>query len=175
MKEAVRSIKNAGRGADKAVSPSPTPALALNEARKQLRALLCGEDNLIANAANTCAFINSLLPDLNWAGFYFLDGDELVLGPFQGEPACVRIPVGRGVCGVCVSTGATQRVKDVYAFPGHIACDVRSRSELVVPIRDGARVVAVLDLDSPSTGRFGQREQDYVEALALEFAEHQYR
>lgn len=181
MNEATLSIQKAGesagagaeKGADKYVSPSPT--LSLAEARKQLVALLSGEDNLIANAANTSAFINTLLPDLNWVGFYFVEGDELVLGPFQGQPACVRIPIGRGVCGACVSLGATQRVRDVYAFPGHIACDVRSRSELVVPIRAAGHIVAVLDLDSPFKGRFGQREQDYVEALASDFAEHQYR
>jgi len=162
-------------GAASAGAPGRTSFLPVAEAQSRLSALLSGETDLIANAANTSALLNSLLPDLNWVGFYFRHGDELVLGPFQGKPACVRIPVGRGVCGVCVASGETQRVDDVHAFPGHIACDVRSRSELVVPVRgaDGA-IVAVLDLDSPSPGRFSEADQAYVEVLAGVFAQHQY-
>jgi GAF domain-containing protein len=150
------------------------PTLPLAEARQQLGALLEGESDLVANAANTSAFVNGVLPDLNWVGFYFLRGDELVLGPFQGAAACVRIPVGKGVCGTCVATGETQRVDDVHAFPGHIACDARSRSELVVPVRAGSELVAVLDLDSPSPARFSAEDQAYVEALVEVFADCQY-
>ena len=154
--------------------PVPEPRLPLAEARQQLVALLSGETDLIANAANTSAFINSLLADVNWVGFYVLRGDELVLGPFQGEPACVRIPVGRGVCGTCVASAETQRVADVHACPGHIACDPRSRSELVVPVRAGDAIVAVLDIDSPSPNRFSAEDQRYVEALVDDFARLQF-
>lgn len=150
------------------------PRLSLDEARQQLGGLLAGESNLIANAANFSAFLNHTLPCLNWVGFYFLHGDELVLGPFQGQTACVRIAVGRGVCGTCVATGQTQRVEDVHAFEGHIACDIRSRSELVVPVRNGATITAVLDLDSPEPGRFSAQDQSYVEALVHEFSQRQY-
>ncbi|MDP5071233.1 MAG: GAF domain-containing protein [Congregibacter sp.] len=150
------------------------PLLSLIEARQQLTGLLAGEPDLIANAANMAAFLNTLLPDINWVGFYFLQGEQLVLGPFQGKPACVRIPVGRGVCGTCVATGETQRVDDVHAFAGHIACDIRSRSELVVPVCARGEVVAVLDIDSPSIGRFSVDDQFYVVALAHEFAKHQF-
>ncbi|WOJ93057.1 GAF domain-containing protein [Congregibacter variabilis] len=153
---------------------STLPRLSLTEACQQLTGLLGGERDLIANAANTSAFLNTLLPDINWIGFYVLQGDELVLGPFQGEPACVRIPVGRGVCGTCVASGDTQRVDDVHAFPGHIACDVRSRSELVVPVRAQGTVVAVLDIDSPSVARFSVDDQNYVEVLVDEFSKHQF-
>lgn len=132
-----------------------------------LRGLLTGEQDWIANSANAAALIYTSLPDLNWAGFYFMQGDsELVLGPFQGKPACVRIAVGRGVCGTSVATRQTQLVEDVHAFPGHIACDAASRSELVVPlIRDGV-VLGVLDLDSPLPARFDREDQAGVEALA---------
>ena len=151
-----------------------SPTLPLGEAEQQLEALLSGETDLIANAANTSAFVNTVLPDLNWAGFYFLRGEELVLGPFQGGTACVRIGTGRGVCGTCVATGETQRVDDVHAFPGHIACDIRSRSELVVPVRRGGEIVAVLDLDSPTPARFTEEDQRYVEALVAVFTRCQY-
>lgn len=162
------------------------PRLPLAEARQQLGGLLGGETDLIANAANVAAFLNTLLPDINWLGFYFLQGEELVLGPFQGAPACVRIPLGRGVCGTCVASGVSQRVADVHDFPGHIACDPRSRSELVVPVRaaegisedisDGIaeRIVGVLDIDSPVTGRFSAADQSYVEALVDEFSTRQF-
>jgi len=136
------------------------------EVARQLAGLLAGERDGIANAANMSALIFTSLPDLNWAGFYFLQGDTLVLGPFQGRPACVRIAVGQGVCGTAVAERKTQRVKDVNDFPGHIACDAASRSELVVPLIHGGRVIGVLDLDSPLPGRFTQKDQDGIERLA---------
>ena len=130
-----------------------------------LDALTAGEPDAIANMANAAALIGQYLPDLNWAGFYRMVGDELVLGPFQGKAACIRIPLGKGVCGTAAATGRTQLVADVHAFPGHIACDAASASELVVPIvRDGA-VVAVLDLDSPVVGRFDDGDARGCEAL----------
>jgi L-methionine (R)-S-oxide reductase len=128
-----------------------------------LDALTADELDAIANMANAAALLWQYLPDLNWAGFYRLVGDELVLGPFQGKPACIRIALGSGVCGVAAATRATQIVADVHAFPGHIACDAASRSELVVPIVIGDRLIGVLDLDSPSAGRF-----DAVDAAACE-------
>jgi GAF domain-containing protein len=158
----------------RAPATASTPRLPLDEARQQLAGLLSGETDLIANAANTSAFLNTLLPDINWIGFYVLHDAELVLGPFQGAPACVRIPVGRGVCGTCVATGETQRVADVRAFEGHIACDPRSRSELVVPVRAGDAIVAVLDIDSPSPDRFTAQDQHYVETLVDDFARLQF-
>jgi GAF domain-containing protein len=148
--------------------------LPVGEAVLQLQGLLAGEPDLVANSANFTAFLNEQLPDINWLGFYFLQGETLVLGPFQGRPACVRIPVGRGVCGTAVAENAPQRVDDVHAFPGHIACDIRSRSELVLPLRDGDRVVGVLDIDSPSPARFTADDQRYVEALLEAFRRHQY-
>lgn len=148
--------------------------LPLEEARTQLAGLLAGEDDLVANSANVAAFLAQQLADINWVGFYFRRGDTLVLGPFQGQPACVRIPVGQGVCGTAVSDNATQVVDDVHAFPGHIACDIRSRSELVVPLRDGERIVGVLDIDSPLTGRFGAPDVTYIETLLDVFRRHQF-
>ena len=134
---------------------------------KQLKALLEGEHDSIANAANTAALIFQMVPDLNWAGFYFLASDEeLVLGPFQGKPACVRIAVGQGVCGTAVELGTSMLIKDVHDFPGHIACDADSRSELVVLLEDDEGVFGVLDLDSPLPGRFDSADQAGIEALA---------
>ena len=133
----------------------------------QLRALLTGERDWLANFANASALIFQTLPDLNWAGFYLLRADdELVLGPFQGKPACVRIARGRGVCGGAVAQGRSLVVDDVHAFPGHIACDSASRSELVVPLRHGGRIVGVLDLDSPRPGRFDEEDRRGCEDLA---------
>lgn len=132
----------------------------------ELDALLADEPDFVANAANAAAAIYYALPDLNWAGFYLLQGSELVLGPFQGRPACVRIPVGKGVCGAAAANRRTILVRDVEAFPGHIACDVASRSELVVPLFAGDRLTGVLDLDSPLIGRFDADDQDGCEALA---------
>lgn len=136
----------------------------------QLEGLLAGETDLVANAANTASLIWHALPDLNWAGFYFLKEDELVLGPFQGRPACVRIAPGRGVCGMAAARRESVVVPDVHAFEGHIACDRASRSELVVPLvaADG-RLIGVLDLDSPLPGRFGEDDRRGCEALARIF------
>lgn len=137
----------------------------------QARGLLAGEQDRIANAANLSALVFHALPSLNWAGFYFFDGTELVVGPFQGLPACVRIPLDKGVCGAAASTRQTQRVEDVHAFPGHIACDAASRSELVVPlVKDGA-LVGVLDLDSPDPGRFDVEDQRGIETIAAIYVE----
>lgn len=133
---------------------------------QQLAALIGDEHDVIANAANTAALLFDLLPDVNWAGFYLLKGGELVLGPFQGKPACIRIPLGRGVCGTAAETRATQLVADVHAFPGHIACDAASRSELVVPLLAGDTLLGVLDLDSPIPGRFTGDDRDGIEAVA---------
>ena len=135
----------------------------------RLRGLLEEERDFIANAANTSALIYQTLPDLNWAGFYILKGGELVLGPFQGRPACVRIPVGKGVCGRAAEIGRTEVVEDVHAFPGHIACDAASASEIVVPIRTKGRLLGVLDLDSPTPGRFDEEDRAGLEALVAVF------
>jgi GAF domain-containing protein len=135
--------------------------------RAQLGGLVHGEHDWIANTANASALVFNAMPGLNWAGFYFMQGpDELVLGPFQGKPACIRIRKGRGVCGSTVEKRATSVVEDVHAFPGHIACDAASRSELVVPIfgKDGA-VIGVFDLDSPQPGRFDAVDAEGVESL----------
>ena len=139
------------------------------ELERQLTGLLAGERDIIANAANTASLIFNIVPDLNWAGFYFLKGDVLVLGPFQGRPACVRIPVGRGVCGAAVARRQTVRVEDVNAFPDHIACDSASRSELVVPLIHDGGVLGVLDLDSPHPGRFTAADQAGLERIAALF------
>jgi GAF domain-containing protein len=137
------------------------------ELAQMLEGLLAGEHDPVANAANTAALLFQYLPDLNWAGFYLLRNDaELVLGPFQGKPACVRIPVGQGVCGTAVARRASVRVDDVEAFPGHIACDAGSRSELVVPLRAGAAILGVIDLDSPNLARFDAEDQAGIERIA---------
>jgi L-methionine (R)-S-oxide reductase len=133
----------------------------------QARALVDGEPDRVANAANLAALIFHALPRINWAGWYFLQDDTLVLGPFQGRPACVRIPVGRGVCGTAVAEGRSQRVPDVHAFPGHIACDVASRSEIVIPLRDAAGTIfGVLDIDSPEPDRFDAEDLAGLEVIA---------
>lgn len=128
-----------------------------------------GEPDRIANAANLTALIFNALPSLNWAGFYFYDGRELVVGPFQGLPACVRIPLDKGVCGAAASTRQSQRIADVDAFPGHIACDSASRSELVIPLVKGDALIGVLDLDSPELDRFDADDQRGLEAIAQVF------
>ena len=148
---------------------SPDAASFHAELRAQLAALIGDERDAIANLANTAALIWHTTADLNWAGFYLRrTPDELVLGPFQGKPACVRIAVGRGVCGTAVAREASVRVEDVHAFPGHIACDGASRSELVVPLRHAGRVIGVLDLDSPSLSRFTEADRAGFEALMAE-------
>lgn len=131
-----------------------------------ISALFEGESDPVANAANAASAIFYSLPDLNWAGFYFLQGSELVLGPFQGRPACLRIPLGGGVCGTAASERRSILVPDVHAFPGHIACDTRSRSELVTPLLAGDRLIGVLDLDSPVPTRFDAADQAGCELLA---------
>jgi len=133
---------------------------------QQARGLLAGEHHRIANAANLAALIFNSMPDLNWAGFYFVEDGELVVGPFQGQPACVRIAPGKGVCGTAMVSGETQRVEDVNAFEGHIACDPNSRSEVVIPLVENGRVVGVLDIDSPSPGRFSEADARGFERLA---------
>lgn len=133
---------------------------------QQAQAVFAGERDPIANAANLAALIYHGLPDLNWAGFYLYDGTELVLGPFQGKVACVRIAIGRGVCGSAAASGETVLVPDVHEFPGHIACDAASRSEVVVPLSRDGRLLGVLDLDSPLPGRFDQDDRAGLEALA---------
>lgn len=140
------------------------------ELRARVRALLDGETDAVANLANATAEVYALLPDLNWAGFYLMKGGELVVGPFQGRPACVRIAVGRGVCGTAVAERTTQAVADVHAFAGHIACDPRSRAEIVVPVVVDGVVVAVLDLDSERPGRFDDADRAGLEALVADLA-----
>ena len=138
----------------------------------QFAALIAGEPDLVANAANLAALVYHGLPDLNWAGFYFARGGTLVLGPFQGKPACVRIPWGDGVCGAAAARAAAILVPDVQAFPGHIACDAASRSELVVPLISAARVVGVFDLDSPRLARFDDADRAGIERLAAMLVAH---
>ena len=135
----------------------------------QARALLEGEPDRIANAANLSALAYQALPDLNWAGFYFFDGTELVLGPFQGKPACVRIPLDRGVCGAAASQRQTQLVPDVHAFAGHIACDAASRSEIVVPLVHQGELIGVWDVDSPIPDRFDEDDRQGMQALCAVF------
>lgn len=137
----------------------------------QLRSMLEGERNLIANAANFSALVYNALPDVNWTGFYFLHGDELILGPFQGIPACVRIPVGKGVCGLSAAQCDTIIVPNVHEFPGHIACDAASNSEIVVPVFDGQRLLGVLDLDSPTLERFDEQDAEGLNELVTIFVE----
>lgn len=133
-------------------------------------ALTAGEPDGVANMANLAALIWQFVPELNWAGFYRVIEGELVLGPFCGKPACIRIPLGQGVCGTAAATHSTQLIADVHAFPGHIACDADSRSELVVPILRGGAVIAVIDLDSPREARFDASDAAGMEALAVRIA-----
>ncbi len=137
---------------------------------KSLSALLEGENDFVANAANFSAFVFNGLPNLNWAGFYMVRGEELVLGPFQGKPACVRLKKPRGVCWAAVLKGETVVVDDVHCFEGHIACDPNSVSEIVVPVKRNGEVVAVFDVDSPLPGRFGREDRAGFEKLAAVFA-----
>lgn len=137
----------------------------------QARGLLHGESDRTANAANLASLVFHALPALNWVGFYFWDGQELVVGPFQGLPACVRIALGKGVCGTAASTRKTQRIADVDAFPGHIPCDSASRSELVVPLYRSDELIGVFDLDSPELDRFDEDDQLGLEKIAALFLE----
>lgn len=135
----------------------------------QARALVAGEHDRVANAANLSSLVFHALPELNWVGFYFYDGNELVVGPFQGQPACVRIAIGKGVCGTAAQTRETQLVPDVHAFPGHIACDAETRSEVVVPLVHNGELVGVFDLDSPQPDRFDDIDRAGLESVAQAF------
>ncbi|MEO6152449.1 MAG: GAF domain-containing protein [Croceibacterium sp.] len=149
-----------------ATDPSLAKPALYRELLQSADALTAGEPDGVANMANLAALIWQLVPDLNWAGFYRLIEGELVLGPFCGKPACIRIALGQGVCGTAAASAASQLVADVHAFAGHIACDLASRSELVVPVLHSGRVIAVIDLDSPSLGRFDSDDQSGIETLA---------
>ncbi|WP_285614137.1 GAF domain-containing protein [Pseudobacillus badius] len=133
---------------------------------KQLRALLEGERNRVANLSNASALLNQFLERINWVGFYLAEGEELVLGPFQGLPACVRIPFGKGVCGTAASEKRIQRIADVHAFPGHIACDAASQSEIVLPLLKDGHLIGVLDIDSPEKDRFDEIDEQMLAAFA---------
>lgn len=132
---------------------------------KQVAAVITGESDLIANMANVSAILFEALEYVNWAGFYRVDGEQLVLGPFQGKVACIRIPFGKGVCGTAASTGETQLVADVHQFDGHIACDAASNSEIVIPVRVGGQILAVLDIDSVKYDRFDAQDQQGLESI----------
>jgi L-methionine (R)-S-oxide reductase len=144
--------------------PSLSKPATYGEARTQLAGLFSGERNGLANAANLCALLYQMLPEVNWVGFYFLQGGELVLGPFQGKVACVRIAMGRGVCGTAAARREILLVPDVNEFPGHIACDAASRSEIVLPLVQQGRLLGVLDLDSPERARFDHEDRDGLQA-----------
>jgi GAF domain-containing protein len=144
---------------------SAAKAAVYAELAEQAQALLAGERDRVANAANFAALVWHALDRINWCGFYFFDGTELVVGPFQGKPACVRIALGKGVCGTAAATGETQLVADVQAFPGHIACDGDSRSEIVVPLFDAGRLVGVWDVDSPDLARFDGEDRAGMQRL----------
>ncbi|MGK7378037.1 GAF domain-containing protein [Planococcus sp. 1R117A] len=139
---------------------------------KQLDALLEGESNTIANLSNASALLNQFLERINWVGFYLMEDGELVLGPFQGLPACVRIQVGKGVCGTAVSEKKTMLIEDVHAFPGHIACDAASQSEIVIPLIKDGEVIGVLDIDSPELSRFTKEDQEGLELFTAVLLKH---
>ena len=149
------------------IAPDRPKAELYDELVKAADALTDSEPDGIANMANVAALLWQFLPDLNWSGFYRMVGGELVLGPFQGKAACIRIPLNKGVCGAAARTATSQLVEDVHAFPGHIACDADSRSELVVPVLRDGNVIAVIDLDSPSPARFDSGDQAGIEKLAV--------
>jgi L-methionine (R)-S-oxide reductase len=151
---------------DFAADPSQAKPEFYHELVVAADALTAGESDAVANMANVAALLWQLVPGLNWAGFYRVIGDQLVLGPFCGKPACIRIPFGQGVCGAAAASGESQLVADVHAFPGHIACDADSRSELVVPVKRDGVVIAVIDLDAPNQGRFDNEDRAGIEALA---------
>jgi GAF domain-containing protein len=154
-----------------AATQSTTKAGLYEELAEQARGLLAGERDRIANAANFASLAFNALPAINWCGFYFFDGTELVVGPFQGRPACVRIALGKGVCGTAAVEGKTQVVRDVNAFPGHIACDAASRSEIVVPLVDRGQLIGVWDVDSPELARFDDDDREGMERLCAIFLE----
>ncbi|CAH0201971.1 GAF domain-containing protein [Peribacillus sp. Bi134] len=140
--------------------------------QKQLLALIEDETNRIANLSNAAALLNQFLDEINWVGFYLYEEGQLILGPFQGLPACVRIPMGRGVCGTSAATEKTLRIEDVYQFPGHIACDAASRSEIVIPLMKDGKLIGVLDIDSPVTDRFDEMDQQGLEKFAEILSRH---
>lgn len=140
--------------------------------QKQLSALIEDETNRIANLSNAAALLNQFLDEINWVGFYLYEEDQLILGPFQGLPACVRIPMGRGVCGTSAATAKTLRIEDVHQFPGHIACDAASRSEIVIPLMQEGNLIGVLDIDSPITNRFDEIDQQGLEKFAEILSKH---
>ncbi|PRS44333.1 histidine kinase [Bacillus sp. RJGP41] len=140
--------------------------------QKQLLALIEDETNRIANLSNAAALLNQFLDEINWVGFYLYEEDQLILGPFQGLPACVRIPMGKGVCGTSAATEKTLRIEDVHQFPGHIACDAASRSEIVIPLMKAGKLLGVLDIDSPITDRFDEMDQQGLEKFAEILSNH---
>lgn len=140
--------------------------------QKQLLALIEDEKNLIANLSNAAALLNQFLDEINWVGFYLYEEDQLILGPFQGLPACVRIPMGKGVCGTSAATQKTLRIEDVHQFPGHIACDAASRSEIVIPLMKDGKLLGILDIDSPITDRFDEMDQQGLEKFAEILSNH---
>jgi len=142
------------------------------ELKRDLNALIAGENNFIATLSNTSALLYERLEGVNWAGFYLMDRSELVLGPFQGKIACVRIPVGKGVCGTAVAENSVQRVDDVHAFPGHIACDAASNAEIVLPITIGGQIIGVLDIDSTLYQRFDEEDEKGLTALVTGLCQH---
>jgi GAF domain-containing protein len=154
-----------------AATQSTTKAGLYGELAEQAQGLLAGEQDRVANAANFAALVFHALPAINWCGFYFFDGAELVVGPFQGRPACVRIALGKGVCGTAAAERKTQVVRDVDAFPGHIACDAASRSEIVVPLVVGGQLIGVFDVDSPDLARFDDDDREGMEHLCAIFME----
>lgn len=147
------------------IDPTQPKSVLYRQLGEELRSLLAGEPDWIANLANSAALIYHSLPDLNWAGFYLLKDGELVVGPFQGKPACVRIAMGKGVCGTAAEQRKTQVVRDVHEFPGHIACDSASNSEIVVPMIKNGEVIGVLDLDSPKLARFDEQDREGLEQI----------
>ena len=153
------------------IDPTQPKSVLYRQLVEELRGLIAGEPDWIANLANSAALIYHSLPDLNWAGFYLLKDGELVVGPFQGKPACVRIAMGKGVCGTAAAQRKTQVVRDVNEFPGHIACDEASRSEIVIPLVRKGELLGVLDLDSPRVGRFDELDRRGLESLAAVFLE----
>ena len=173
--KAIKKKKVGKKIGKKTVSKGPPSAKSEQYASLvlQLRALLKGEYDFIANAANFSALVYNALPDVNWAGFYLLHEDELVLGPFQGKPACVRIQVGKGVCGFAVKQGETVIVPNVHEFPGHIACDTASNSEIVIPLFDGERVFGVFDVDSPTLKRFDDQDAEGLNELVTVLVAHE--
>ncbi|MEP3350590.1 MAG: GAF domain-containing protein [Marinomonas sp.] len=151
------------------VNTTSSPQETYQELNAQLAALLSGERDFICNAAQFSAFVMQTVPDLNWSGFYFARDEELVLGPYMGKVACTRIPFGRGVCGEAAKTQETQRIEDVHAFDGHIACDAASASELVVPVISQGKLIGVFDMDSPKVGRFTEVDQAGIESFVATF------